>query len=253
MRGRAGKSFRSRMSAAGLGMTGRAGDWKRCSPRLHDRRKSRRTHLAFVDDRAEPRAVNVGRSCGRLAFSDRPPGVPSSWSASCVLCACLELSWSDWITSFAAPVGRTPSWNRSSCRVRCSARSRTCYSIRRADARPAPTTGGRVMLLVQRAAGRPHRAFGRRTRRLASARSSWAGSGPPLRPRRQTAQPAQPAHADALPSWRELRDAIRPEGASRPNRDFAASEIPREVRARRGESGLAPDEMAQVLTARGFH
>lgn len=101
---------------------------------------------------------------------------------------------------------------------------------------------------------------GRRRRLLAQLDKQLAKQGvkPPRRPATPAARTvterhsAQQAHADALRSWGELREAVRREGGIHPNPDFAASEIPREVRARRGY-GLAPDEMAQVLTARGFH
>ena len=133
--------------SAGLGMTGPAGDWKRCSPRVQARQKSRRTHLAFAAGGAGTARARWGGHAAGWLSAIRLPGVPSSWSASCVLCACLELSWSDWITSFAAPVGRTSTWNRSSCRVRCSARSRSCYSIRRAGCDTCTYHRGRVMQL----------------------------------------------------------------------------------------------------------
>ena len=62
---------------------------------------------------------------------------------------------------------------------------------------------------------------------------------------------ARVAYEGARRSWDELKRAIQAEGGIQPNRDFAASEIPRELRARRGR-GLAPDEMADVLGTHGL-
>lgn len=84
------------------------------------------------------------------------------------------------------------------------------------------------------------------------------GAAPPRRPAvpaAATVQRRAAAQVEAASSRRgyaELRQAIRREGGIRPNRDYGASEIPRELRAGKGR-GLAPDEMAQILSARGFH
>src|SRR5262249_61044253 len=77
----------------------------------------------------------------------------------------------------------------------------------------------------------------------------------PIRPSGRTMHrrlAAQQGHADALLSWRELRDAIRAEGGIRPNGDFGASQIPTKLRAQPGH-GTAPDWMAQVWTSYGHH
>jgi len=100
----------------------------------------------------------------------------------------------------------------------------------------------------------------RKRRLLARLDAALARMG--VQPPRQQRQPAartverrERARTEAASSrrgWEELAAAIRREGGIRPTRDFPAREIPAGVRAGRGR-GLAPDEMAQVLTARGFH
>lgn len=100
----------------------------------------------------------------------------------------------------------------------------------------------------------------RRRRLLArlDAALSRLGAAParqPARPAAATVQrraEARTESQDASRGYVELREAVRSLGGIRPTRDFPASEIPRDLRARRG-AGLAPDEMAQVLTSRGFH
>jgi len=52
---------------------------------------------------------------------------------------------------------------------------------------------------------------------------------------------------DARKSYDELKRAILARGGIRANRDFARSEIPADLY--RPRTGLAPDEMAQVLTS----
>jgi hypothetical protein len=74
-----------------------------------------------------------------------------------------------------------------------------------------------------------------------------------------TATPAQKerdarrraGYDDARRSYEELKRAILARGGIRATRDFARGEIPADLY--RPKSGLAPDEMAQVLTVHGFH
>lgn len=98
-----------------------------------------------------------------------------------------------------------------------------------------------------------------RKRRLLAALDralSRLGVEPPRRPARpapatlERRQRAQTSAASARRSYGELRDAIRRQGGIRPNRDYPTRLIPSELRAKRGR-GLAPDEMAQVLSSRG--
>jgi len=56
---------------------------------------------------------------------------------------------------------------------------------------------------------------------------------------------------DARMSYEELKRAILARGGLRATRDFARTEIPADLY--RPGTGLAPDEMAQVLTVHGFH
>lgn len=104
----------------------------------------------------------------------------------------------------------------------------------------------------------------RKRRLLASLDRALAQLGvqPPrraARPAAETSRRREQARQEAAGSRRsytELSAAIRREGGIRPNRDYPLSEIPPELRpkgGKRGGRGLAPDEMAQVLSSRGFH
>ena len=118
----------------------------------------------------------------------------------------------------------------------------------------------RAAAIVNRAAER-RRVLARQRRVLAAVDRQIArrGGKPPAKkpatPSERTVRirhTAQQEHADALRSWNELRTAIHREGGIHPNVDFAASEIPREIRAKKGY-GLAPDETPTILTSHGFH
>jgi hypothetical protein len=80
-------------------------------------------------------------------------------------------------------------------------------------------------------------------------RKSAPAKATPAQRERETRRRA--GYQDARQSYDELKRAILARGGIRANRDFARSEIPADLY--RPRTGLAPDEMAQVLTVHGFH
>lgn len=100
---------------------------------------------------------------------------------------------------------------------------------------------------------------GRKRRLLASLDKALAARGvrrkrTARRPAAETEQRRQRAgetSRTARRSYLEFSNAVRSLGGIRPNRDYKASEIPRELRATRGR-GLPPDEMADTLQIYGF-
>ena len=101
---------------------------------------------------------------------------------------------------------------------------------------------------------------GRRRRLLAQLDKALARQGvkPPRRPARASQKTekarltARTRYETARASHGQLVRAVRAEGGISTTRDFSSRQIPREFRAKRGR-GLAPDEMAVVLTSHGFH
>jgi hypothetical protein len=108
----------------------------------------------------------------------------------------------------------------------------------------------------------PQLEAGRRRRLLAQLDKAIQQQRRSYRPPRQAAKPAAStqlrrlrasrSYEDARSSYAELRQAIQSEGGIRPNRDYGSSQIPRELRARRGR-GKAPDEMAQTLETHSLY
>lgn len=102
---------------------------------------------------------------------------------------------------------------------------------------------------------------GRKRRLLAAVDRALAKQG--IKPPKSTAKPSRKTEArrqaaqhdarSAAQSYEALRVAVQALGGIRPNRDYGAGEIPRELRARAGRPGLAPDEAAQLLSSAGFH